>query len=86
MENLNLFGAEMKFNYDGKILYKTSVGMFLSILFYILTGVFIFLTGQDFLKRLNPKTFTSTSFDSDYKLHNISDLELLFRVCQILME
>lgn len=83
MENLNLFGAEMKFNYDGKILYKTSIGMFLSILFYILTGVFIFLTGQDFLKRTNPKTSISTAFDNDYKKHNISNMDVMFRITDI---
>lgn len=78
MEVLNLFGAEIKLNFNGKPQYLTNFGLNLSFLFLMLIGLFTFLIGRDFIKRHNPKSSYTSAFNENYLNIDLNTYEFNF--------
>lgn len=73
MKQFNLFGSDIKFNFDGEAQYKTSFGLILSLIFYIIIGGFMYVIGGDFFRRRNPKSTISSIYKQNYTEIDFAD-------------
>jgi len=62
IQSLDFFGNENKFNLNGKLIYKTTLGGFITLFLAFASIVLAWYFGQDIYLRVNPKYILNTAF------------------------